>query len=329
VPIEKPRGQDLAALMEMLGAAPKKRIGEPHVALVYAVGNVVDGKGGNGALGASQEIAPRRLGPALRAVADDDSVKAIVLRVDSGGGSALASETIWHAVAYAKSKKPVVVSMGSVAASGGYYISAGADAIWAQPDTLTGSIGVVGGKIVLGGALEKLGVTTAEIARGKRAGLMNPMRKWSADERAAIEGSMQAVYTQFVARVAAGRKLTPAQVEPIAQGRVWIGADAKAKGLVDNLGGLDDALADARRRGSLPETAPVDVYPGDPTLLDILNGFVGGISTGPLATSGLLAEVASLLGPDARRVVESVVSELLTFRTASVQCVTFVPYVMR
>jgi protease-4 len=333
ITIEKPRAQDLSALMDLLGATPRKRISEPHVALLYAVGNVVDGKGGNGALGASQEIAPRRLGPALRAVADDDSVKAIVLRVDSGGGSALASETIWHAVHYAKSKKPVVVSMGSMAASGGYYISAGADAIWAQPDTLTGSIGVVGGKIVLGGALEKFGVTTVEIARGKRAGLMNAMRKWTTDERATIEASMKAVYGQFVARVAEGRKLTVDQVEAIAQGRVWIGADAKAKGLVDQLGGLDDALADARKRASLPDDSPVDVYPPDPTLLDFLNSFVGGdVTTGALGVrgvTGVLAEVAGLLGPDARAVVETSLASLLSFRGCHVQTVALVPFVLK
>jgi len=327
ITIEKPKAQDLSALMDMLGATPRKRITEPHVALLYAVGNVVDGKGANGALGASQEIAPRRLGPALRAVADDDSVKAIVLRVDSGGGSALASETIWHAVHYARGKKPLVVSMGSVAASGGYYISAGADAIWAQPDTLTGSIGVVGGKIVLGGALQKFGVTSVEIARGKRAGLMNAMRRWSTDERATIEASMKSVYAQFVARVAEGRHLTPDQVEAIAQGRVWIGADAKAKGLVDELGGLDDALADARRRGKLPDNSPVDVYPPDPTLLDFVNSFVDGVSTGPLG--GVLAQVAALLGPDARAVVDATLAQVMSFRACPVQAVAFVPFVLK
>jgi protease-4 len=217
--------------------------------------------------------------------------------------------------------------MGSMAASGGYYISAGADAIWAQPDTLTGSIGVVGGKIVLGGALEKLGVTSVEIARGKRAGLMNGMRRWTADERAAIDASMKSVYAQFVARVAEGRHLTPDQVEAIAQGRVWIGADAKAKGLVDELGGLDDALADARKRGKLADDSPVDVYPPDPTLLDFLNSFVGGVSTGPFG--GVLAQVTALLGPQARAVVDATLASVLSFRSCPVQTVAFLPFVLQ
>jgi protease-4 len=329
VTVEKEAGGDMGALMELLGATPPKRISEPHVALVYAVGNVVDGRGENGKLGASAEIAPRRLVPALRAAADDDSVKVIVLRVDSPGGSALASETIWHAVQYAKAKKPVVVSMGSVAASGGYYISCGATTIWAQPDTLTGSIGVVGGKIVLGPALGRLGVTSVTMSRGKRAGLVSGMRKWNADERAAIEASMQAVYTQFVARVAEGRGKTPADIEPLAQGRVWIGADAKARGLVDQLGGLDDALADARQRAGLPADAPVDVYPPTPTLLDFLEGFAGGVALGPGLDSsfvrGVLADVAALAGPQAAESLARSLALLGSFRARPVQVVTFLP----
>jgi protease-4 len=328
VPLEKELAQDLQAIMEMIGASPAKRISEPHVALVYAVGNVVDGKGENGALGAAGEIAPRRLVPALRALAADDSVKVIVLRVDSPGGSALASETIWHAVEAARAKKPVVVSMGSVAASGGYYISVGANKIYAQPDTLTGSIGVVGGKIVLGPALAKLGVTSVELTRGKRAALMSGMRKWNADERGAIESSMQAVYKTFVARVAAGRKLTPAEVEPLAQGRVWTGTDAKAHGLVDAIGGLDDALADARKLAGLPADAPIDVYPPKPTLLDAIASFVPGVSSGLGLTgeSSILADVAVLLGPQAAQVVRGTLAMVLSFRAEPVQTVVFVPW---
>jgi protease-4 len=133
--------------------------------------------------------------------------------------------------------------------------------------------------------------------------------------------------------VAEGRKLTVDQVEAIAQGRVWIGADAKAKGLVDQLGGLDDALADARKRASLPDDSPVDVYPPDPTLLDFLNSFVGGdVTTGALGVrgvTGVLAEVAGLLGPDARAVVETSLASLLSFRGCHVQTVALVPFVLK
>src|SRR5262249_25111613 len=250
--VEKPRSDDLFAL---LGLKPRKRVAGPHLALLYAVGEVVDGRGGIGS--AYEEIASGRLAPAIRAAGADDDVKAIVLRVDSPGGSALASEVIWNAVHEAAAKKPVVVSMGALAASGGYYISVGAGKVFAQPDTLTGSIGVVGGKIVIGPALEKIGVHAEELGRGKRSMLFSPVRRWSDDERAAVRADMEATYALFKGRVAAGRGLDGKKVEDSAQGRVFTGAEAKKRGLVDELGGLEDALAAARTQAKLPADAPV------------------------------------------------------------------------
>jgi protease IV len=279
---------DLGEILSMLGGKAKTRPAKPHVALLYAVGEVVDGRGSGGKVGARGQIAPRRLVPAIRAAAAAPEVKVIVLRVDSPGGSALASELIWNAVAEAKAKKPVIVSMGSLAASGGYYISCGATKIYAQPDTLTGSIGVVGGKIVLGPALASFGVNVQPMGRGKRATLFSPVQKWTPEERKVVETWMRKVYDQFKGHVAAGRKLSPEKVEEIAQGRLWIGSDAKARGLVDDLGGLDDALAEARKVGGLPEDAPVDVYPGDPTLSDFLESLGGVTAPSPLAALGLV-----------------------------------------
>lgn len=270
--VEEKSGQpDLFAL---LGMKPKKRVRGPHVALLYAVGEVKDGKGSP--LGAFEEITSGRLVPAVRAAAADEDVKAIVLRVNSPGGSALASEIIWQALHDAMAKKPVIVSMGAVAASGGYYISSGATRIFAAPDTLTGSIGVIGGKIVYGPALAKIGVTGVEMARGKRALLYSPLRRWNDDERKLVIDLMQDVYGTFKSRVAAGRRIAVADVEKIAQGRVWTGADAKERGLVDELGTLETALAYARTAGGLKDDAPVDVYPAEPTLLDIIANFGGG-----------------------------------------------------
>ena len=318
--------QDLAGIMRVLGLAPKPRVSGAHVALLYAVGEVVDGDG-SGPLGARSEIASGPLSAALRAAADDDTVKAIVLRVDSPGGSALASEAIWHAAKYAGDKKPVVVSMGELAASGGYYISCGAKKIFAQPDTLTGSIGVVGGKIVLGGALAALGIDVTEISRGQRAGLFSVTRRWSADERAAVGAWMGAVYKTFTARVAQGRKLSAAAVEKVAQGRVWIGADAKRHGLVDALGGLDDALAEARKLGGLPEDAKVDVYPAEPTLLDLVGGFAGEVSAGPalstVALKSVWADANLLLGARAANSLAASLRSLMRFRTEAVRVVIF------
>lgn len=309
-----------AGLMELLGGGAKqKRIDEPHVALIYAVGEVKDG--GDGV--SRDAIESRPMAAAIRAAGDDETVKAIVLRIDSPGGSALASELIWHAVAYAKGNKPVVVSMGNLAASGGYYIACGATKIWAQPDTLTGSIGVVGGKIVLGKALDAVGVTIVELGRGKRAGVYSAMRRWTDDERTAIEASMKAIYSVFVQRVADGRGKTVADIEPLAQGRVWIGSDAKDRGLVDALGGLDDALADARKLAGLPADAPIDVYPPPATLVDMLDGLGLGVR------AGVLADVRALLGARAAAHVAGQLDLLSGFAEHPVRTVFFFPALLQ
>lgn len=323
-PIAEKKAASLGGLLDLLGGdTPRaKRITAPHVALLYAIGDVVDGEG-DGPSGARRKIAAGPLAAALHVAADDPSVKAIVLRVDSPGGSAEASEIIWHAVTYANANKPVIVSMGSVAASGGYYISCGAAKIYAEPDTLTGSIGVVGGKIVLGPALANLGVTTFELTRGKRGGVYSALRKWTPDERKAVEDSMRAVYEIFKARVAAGRHKTVEEIEAIAQGRVWLGADAKDRGLVDTLGGLDDALADARTAGKLPADAPVDAYPPAPTLLDLLSGFGFGVRA-PQA----LLDAAAVLGPQAGALLAEVWEQVASFRTGAVETVLVFPVLL-
>ena len=169
-------------LARFIGAMPQDRPATDHVAVVYAVGNIVDGDGG-GLLGARHEIAAHTLVAALHALANDAAVKAVVLRIDSGGGSAQASELIWAAVADLKAKKPVIVSMSDVAASGGYYIASGATKIFALDDTLTGSIGVVGGRIAPAAALAKLGVTTFPMGRGKHATMMTSFQPWTAEEK--------------------------------------------------------------------------------------------------------------------------------------------------
>ena len=272
-------------LAQFVGAVPATRPTDAHVALVYAVGNVVDGDG-KGILGARQEIASRTLTAALHALAVDDNVKAVVLRIDSGGGSALASELIWHAVTELKAKKPVVVSMSDVAASGGYYIASGATKIYALPDTLTGSIGVVGGKLAIGDALDKFGIKQYPMGRGKRATMFTSLTPWTPDERAAVQHSMDSTYETFVARVVAGRGKPAEAIKLIAQGRVWTGEAALANGLVDAMGGLDAALADARQLGKVAPDSALEVYPPAPTLRDIVTSFQGA-SVGSLASSSI------------------------------------------
>lgn len=194
---------------------------------------------------------------ALRAAAADEHVRAVVLRVDSPGGSAVASETIWREVALLREAKPVIVSMGALAASGGYYIACPAHVILALPATLTGSIGVFGGKVVLRALLERLGLTTGAVSRGEHALMFSARRGFDEQERQRLAAALDAIYDDFVAKVAQGRGRTVAEIDTVARGRVWTGSDAVDAGLVDELGGLRDAVRVARSRAGLPDTAPV------------------------------------------------------------------------
>lgn len=310
---------DPAALQRFLGLSPAKRPSEPHVALVYAVGNIIDGKG-QGPLGATQEIASGQLVPVLDRLAEDDKVTAVVLRIDSGGGSARASEQIWHAVERVKAKKPVVVSMAGVAASGGYYIAAGATKIYADADTVTGSIGVVGGKLVLGKALEQIGVKTYAVSKGARALMWSPMQPWTPAEREVVYEMMAHTYEVFLSRVAAGRSMERDAVHEIAQGRVWTGVDAQQRGLVDEIGGLEQALVAARELGKVDTSASLEVYPADPTLKDLLGSFEqlaavrasGRVDGLPHALGLAVDQLAHSVGPQGQAWVDAVRSALLT-----------------
>ncbi|MBK9035913.1 MAG: signal peptide peptidase SppA [Myxococcales bacterium] len=327
------KDDDTAAMVKLarfIGAVPADRSTTDHVALVYALGDVVDG-GGDGIMGARQQIASRTLVPTLRVLAADDHVKAVVIRIDSGGGSALASELIWHAVAEIKAKKPVVVSMSDVAASGGYYIAAGATKIFAQPDTLTGSIGVVGGKLAPGPALAKLGVTTYPMGRGKRATMFASLDPWTADEKVAVQAMMDATYRVFVGRVAAGRNKTPAEIEPIAQGRVWTGAQARQLGLVDELGGLAAAVAAARDLGQVGAGVELEVYPPELALRDLI-GRIGDVDVGHLGASvgtAALLDATSQLSPEVAAVVGATLRQVARFRDERVQALALLPIVFR
>jgi protease IV len=226
------------------------------VALVEVRGAIASGRTRRGPMG--RQVGSDSVSAALRAAANDAQVRAVVLRVDSPGGSAVASETIWREVCAVRGAgKPVVVSMGDVAASGGYYIACPADVIVALPSTLTGSIGVFGGKLVVRGLLDKIGLTTGTVSRGTRALMSSSRRGYGEDERDRLAVILDAIYDDFVAKVAAGRGRPSAEIEGIARGRVWTGSDAMGIGLVDTLGGLRDAVRIARVRGGLPVDAPV------------------------------------------------------------------------
>ncbi len=237
---------------------------ERFVATVYAHGAIRQGRSGRGGPGGGG-MGSDTVAAALRAAATDDGARAVVLRVNSPGGSYTASDVIWREVVRLRAAgKPVVVSMGDVAASGGYFISAPADVIVVQPGTITGSIGVFMGKPVLRDLLGRAGVTTDSITDGtgaERATMFSSSRPFSEAEWARINEWLDAVYADFTEKVASGRRLSAERVHELARGRVWTGADAIANGLADEVGGLSEAVAIARKRAGLPDDAPVRVYP--------------------------------------------------------------------
>ena len=234
---------------------------EPGVALIYATGPIRRGRSGRGVL-TGGAMGSDTIAAAIRAAVKDEHVRAILLRVNSPGGSYVASDTIWREVVRARAAgTPVVVSMGDVAASGGYYISMAADQIIAQPGTITGSIGVLTGKPVVGAALGRAGITSDRIVQGTHAAMFSQLEPFSESEWALINDWLDHIYADFTGKVAEGRQMTREQVHELARGRVWTGADALARGLVDELGGLERAAAVARRRGGLPADAPLRGYP--------------------------------------------------------------------
>lgn len=259
-------GMEKYAKTPDLGAS----ISEDKIAVIYCNGEIVSGESGDGNMG-SQTIAK-----AIKKARLDDKYKAIVLRINSPGGSAMASDVIWREVILAKKSKPVIVSMGSVAASGGYYIAAPADVIVAQPNTITGSIGVFG---LLFNAKEllnnKLGINIQTVKIGDYADLGTPDRPLTEAERAIIQKGVDGIYNDFIKKVAEGRNLTEAQVDSIAQGRVWAATDAKKIGLVDEFGGLNKAIEIAKNKAKISDCRIIN-FPEmkDPfmTLIEDLSG---------------------------------------------------------
>lgn len=272
--------------------------GENEVAVVYAQGTIVDGEGGEQMFG-GHLIGDQDLTKTLHELEDDDDVVAVVLRVDSPGGSGSASDAIWRAVDRLKAKKPVVVSMGDYAASGGYYISAGASAIIAEPGTLTGSIGVFGGKLVLDGAMEKLGVNLHTYERGAYSSLLSSTHDFTEQDRAKFRTFLEAFYQTFLDRVSTGRGMEKDAVHLVAQGRVWTGEQALERGLVDSLGGVDEAVARAAELAKVaPETVAIRRLPERKGFFDQLMSELGGGSAASAAGPAALypAELQRTVG---------------------------------
>ena len=255
-------------LSEMSGVKGKKKEGE-QIAVYYAYGEIVD-TGTGSAMDDEHSIVANTVCKDLHKLMEDDDVKAVVLRVNSPGGSAYASEQIWRAVTQLKTKKPVVVSMGGYAASGGYYISCNANYIYTEPTTLTGSIGIFGMFPDFSGLLkDKLGVKFDEVKTNKHAAFGTIARPFNDEEMALLGNYIDRGYNLFRKRVADGRKLKVEQVEEIAQGRVWLGCDALPIKLVDAIGSLDDAVKKAAELAKLKEYH-TSAYPNEPSWLDAL-----------------------------------------------------------
>ena len=292
----------LVKLAEMLSGQKQDRPAGKgkRIAIVHLTGEIREGKGKDDLLGGATAGSETVI-KAVREAARDETVAAIVLRIDSPGGSALASDLIWREVK--KAGKPVVASLSDIAASGGYYVAVAADRIVAAPGTLTGSIGVVGGKVAVGPGLEKAGIHTDVVSKGRNAGWLSMNDPFTDSERAAFMATMQDVYRLFTTKVAAGRKLDVEKVAALAEGRVFTGRMAKEAGLVDRLGTLDDAVEEARKLAGIAADEKVDriLLPEPRGLFDDLFGAAGGAGAPvahAVATTGvrdaILARIAEL-----------------------------------
>jgi len=286
------------------GLRPRSR-----VAVIYAVGTIASGDSTfdpvYGSIAGSDTIVDQ-----IRRIRADDSVKAIVLRIDSPGGSSAASDVIWRELMITRDQRPsrpLVTSMSDLAASGGYYIALPAHAIVAQPATLTGSIGIYTGKIVTGGTLSKLGITTETVKSGRNADMYSPVTPFTPEQRAKVEEYMQAFYDQFVEKVAAARHTTPERIDAVGQGRVWTGQQARELGLVDQLGGLDTAIGIAKQRARIPADEDVElvVYPPRRSFYEALAQRFGG---------GAWSGLDLLLGGAEVRAIRSLTGPMRIFR---------------
>ena len=299
---------------------------QSKIAVINASGVINSGRSGfdpvNGAVIGSDSLVGY-----IRDARADRAIKAIVLRVDSPGGSSTASDVIWRELSISRENhRPVVVSMSDLAASGGYYIALGGDAIVAQPGTLTGSIGVYTGKFVTTGTLDKLGANIEATSSGKHAEIYSPDRRFTPDERKKIEESMQNVYDQFIERTAAARHMAPEKVDEVAQGRVWTGEQARQLGLVDELGGLYKAIDMAKQRARIPAGEEVDlvVYPPHRSFYEVLADQLSS-PVDRMRAAYTADALLQLLGPRERKAFAAVLAPSRLFRSG--QVLAHMPYV--
>jgi protease-4 len=268
----KPDFSNPLALLQMLSKKPEAS-NKPAIALIHAEGEIVDGSAQESMFGGGDTIGGDDLRHAFREAVQDEHIKAIVLRIDSPGGSALASEVMWQAARSAAESKPLIVSIGGMAASGGYYLASSGDYIIADPSAIVGSIGVVGGKFVLKGLFDKVGLSTEEFTRGRNADLFSSNQPFSDRQRRMVTNWMRETYEQFTERVMTNRAGKIKDIDAVARGRIFLAKQAKDLGMVDELGGLEDAITHAAGEADLkPGQYEVRTVPSPRTLADIFGG---------------------------------------------------------
>ena len=281
------------AIFSLLGDGGKAKPHGPSVAVIYAIGEILPDF--SGSEDSTELVTPSGIRAAVDKALKDDQVKAIVLRVDSPGGSASASDEIWSVLKEADKKKPVTVSMGRVAASGGYYISCAGRTIVADPATITGSIGVVAGKLVIKGALDKIGLNIETVSRGKHATMLSMLQPFTAEEREFLKKSMEETYAVFTSRVKGARGANIKNLEDVAQGRLFTGEQAKTAGLVDNVGTLNDAVLAAAKSVGIEKDYQILVLPEAKTLTDMIReGFMGDLKAPGIKIDGMEAVIQTL-----------------------------------
>ncbi len=303
-----PRGSsiDMAdpfAVFRMLSSEPEHRPTGPTIAVVHIDGPIVDGDSTPaGLFGGSGNVGSRTIRNALEDILEEDDIRGVVVRINSPGGSAIASEIIWQGLRRVAEQKPVWVSVGSMAASGGYYIAVGGDRIYVNPSSVVGSIGVVGGKISMGGLYEKAHINVTPRSRGPRADMWDSSKPWSAEERELVRATMQETYDQFTSRVVAGRE--GIDLSKTAEGRLFTGSKAISLKMADEVGGLDVAIADLADDLGLSRYDVMD-YPGPKGLSEMFEDMFGGMASAP----GMRGELAGPIDAAAIRAARALLGE--------------------
>ncbi|HYO29502.1 MAG TPA: signal peptide peptidase SppA, partial [Thermomicrobiales bacterium] len=289
--VQRPDPVDFSNPFGLLASLTKKSAAEqpadkPAVAVIYAEGVIVDGESDDGIFSDGGNVGSENMRKAFRTALRDDNVKAVVIRIDSPGGSALASEVMWQAARRLAAKKPVIISIGGMAASGGYYLASAGETIYADPTAIVGSIGVVGGKFVMQGLFDWAGVKTETFSKGRNADLFSSNQPFTDRQRVLVTTWMKSTYDQFTQRVMTTRKDKIQDIDRVARGRIFVARQAKDLGMVDEIGGIQAAIATAAKRGGLkPNEFEVKQVPAPKTLGDYLSGNGG---DGPQASAAAL-----------------------------------------